>query len=107
MKLLALILAALTTAWATDDNHLVVHEWGTFTSIAGKDGTALEWRPLAGTNDLPEFVYEFNGIPNASGLRHGNCPKCDLTGLIRLETPVLYFYADRAMDVSVRVGFPK
>src|SRR5947199_8347195 len=27
---------------------LIVHEWGTFTSIAGKDGVTLEWRPLNG-----------------------------------------------------------
>ena len=33
---------------------LIVHEWGTFTSIAGKDGVALEWRPLNGSSDLPK-----------------------------------------------------
>ena len=40
-----------------EENRLIVHEWGTFTSIAGKDGVALEWRPLNGPNDLPKFVY--------------------------------------------------
>ena len=25
---------------------LVVHEWGTFTSVAGQDGRAVEWLPL-------------------------------------------------------------
>src|SRR3989442_14914175 len=38
------------------ENRLVVHEWGTFTSIAGKDGVALEWRPLNGPTDLPKFL---------------------------------------------------
>ena len=33
-----------------------VHEWGTFTSIAGEDGMAVEWRPQAGPDDLPCFV---------------------------------------------------
>ena len=26
------------------DKRLIVHEWGTFTSIAGKDGVAVDWR---------------------------------------------------------------
>ncbi len=30
---------------------LTVHEWGTFTSIAGEDGMAVEWKPLAGPDD--------------------------------------------------------
>src|SRR5213593_2098041 len=50
------------------DNRLVVHEWGTFTSIAGKDGVALEWRPLNGSTDLPKFVYTIQTVND--GLRH-------------------------------------
>ena len=100
MKFGLLILAALTLAG--EPHRLVVHEWGTFSTIAGEDGFALEWRPLAGTNDLPRFVHE---IGDPSGLRH--CVKCDLTAKIRMETPVLYFYTDRDMVVSVRVDFPK
>jgi hypothetical protein len=108
MRVCALIFAALAaTALTTEHRNLVVHEWGTFTSIAGEDGTALEWRPLAGTNDLPSFVHDYAAITDASGLRHGRCPKCDITAKIRMETPVLYFYTDRDLDVSVRVGFPK
>jgi hypothetical protein len=42
---------------AVREDHLVVHEWGTFTSIAGKDGIALDWRPLNGPTDLPGFVH--------------------------------------------------
>src|SRR3954462_13576316 len=34
----------------------VVHEWGTFTSIAGPAGRAMEWTPQAGQSDLPCFV---------------------------------------------------
>jgi hypothetical protein len=29
------------------------HEWGTFTSVAGADGQAVEWFPLTGSTDLP------------------------------------------------------
>jgi hypothetical protein len=82
----------------------VVHEWGTFTSIAGKDGVALEWRPLNGPTDLPKFVHSTQG-PN-DGLRHGNS-KVDLTAAVRMETPVIYFYANREMDISTKVDFPK
>src|SRR5215510_11761348 len=36
-----------------------VHEWGTFTSVAGPDGKAAQWLPLAGPGDLPCFVEQF------------------------------------------------
>src|SRR5438034_1375468 len=35
---------------------LTAHEWGTFTSIAGRDGQAIDWLPLSGSTDLPGFV---------------------------------------------------
>lgn len=114
MKLRAMLLAmALVSGLAafgfaiqnTGETGLTVHEWGTFTSIAGEDGMALDWRPLAATNDLPHFIHNV-AAANAGGLRH-DCVKCDLTGKIRMETPVLYFYTDRDTDVTVRVDFPK
>lgn len=82
---------------------LIVHEWGTFTSIAGKDGVALEWRPLNGASDLPKFIHTIQN--QDEGLRHG--PKADLTASVRMETPVLYFYSASETDVSVKVDFPK
>src|SRR5690349_6590300 len=78
-------------------NDLVVHEWGTFTSIAGKDGVALEWRPLNGSVDLPKFVHTMQ--QQGLGLRHSQT-KADLTAQVRMETPVLYFYSSREMNVS-------
>src|SRR5438067_10505692 len=60
---------------------LVVHEWGTFTSIAGKDGVALEWRPLNGASDLPKFVYTIQNYDE--GLRHEL--KANLTAAVRME----------------------
>ena len=38
---------------------LTVHEWGTFTSVAGEDGSAVEWDALGGKDDLPRFVNDF------------------------------------------------
>jgi hypothetical protein len=85
------------------ENRLVVHEWGTFTSIAGKDGVALEWRPLNGATDLPKFVHTIQ--EGDKGLRHPSL-KADLAATVRMETPVLYFYSGSEIDVSVKVDFP-
>jgi len=79
-----------------DPLELTVHEWGTFTSIAGADGRAVEWLPLAGPADLPSFVETIT-----------NRLKVSLSGTVRMETPVLYFYAPREATVSVNVRFPQ
>jgi len=76
---------------------LTVHEWGTFTSIAGQDGQAVEWSPLTGSTDLPSFVEHFRSDGFKLGLR----------GTVRMETPVLYFYDSREENVSVKVSFSK
>jgi hypothetical protein len=78
---------------ASSDPGLIAHEWGTFTSIAGETGQAVEWLPLNSPGDLPGFVEHFRG----TGFKVG------LGGTIRMETPVLYFYSthDTAVDVSV------
>jgi hypothetical protein len=73
---------------------LTVHEWGTFTSIAGEDGRAVQWLPQGGRSDLPCFV-ERGGF-NIKGL---------LWGTVRMETPVLYFYSPRDVTVNVKVRF--
>src|SRR5882757_7961068 len=74
---------------------LTAHEWGTFTSIAGSDWQAVEWSPLSGSTDLPVFVEHFRDPGFKLGLR----------GTVRMETPVLYFYASREETVSVQVAF--
>jgi len=72
----------------------VVHEWGTFTSIAGPDGLAVEWTPQAGPSDLPCFV-----------VRDRLNVKGNLRGTVRMETPVLYFYSPVETRADVRVRF--
>ena len=74
---------------------LTAHEWGTFTSIAGEKGQAVEWSPLTGSTDLPGFVEHFRNAGFKLGLR----------GTVRMETPVLYFYDSREATVSVNVRF--
>lgn len=71
-----------------------VHEWGTFTSIAGEDGQAVKWLPQAGASDLPCFVE-----------RSFIVFKLGQAGTVRMETPVLYFYAPSDVTVDVKVGF--
>src|SRR4051812_15227256 len=82
---------------------LTVHEWGTFTSIAGRDGNAVPWRPLSGPSDLPCFVTALN--PNSVKLPQGGV--VGLKALVRMETPVLYFYAAEPITARVSVGFPE
>jgi hypothetical protein len=76
---------------------LTVHEWGTFTAIAGSDGHALEWAPSSWPDDLPGFVEHLSDVNFKPGLR----------GTIRMETPVLYFYSPRDVTLSVRVAFSR
>jgi hypothetical protein len=76
---------------------LTVHEWGTFTGIAGRDGRPTEWTISYDPAELPGFVERFNNMNLKVGLR----------GTIRMETPVLYFYSPRDMSVSVKVAFSK
>src|SRR5206468_12891602 len=78
----------------SDPIALTVHEWGTFTSIAGPDGAAVDWHALGGPPDLPCFVER--SAFNIKGA---------LAGTVRMETPVLYFYAPRETIVDVRVRF--
>ncbi len=88
-------------------NDLVVHEWGTFTSIAGKNGVAIDWRPLNGASDLPSFVYndtENAGFRGTYQTRRSG--KTRTLARVRMETPVIYFYTKNEMEVDVSVGFP-
>jgi hypothetical protein len=80
---------------AADPVGLTVHEWGTFTSVAGEDGQPVAWRAFGGPNDLPCFVQRFGGFKG--GLVH----------TVRMETPVLYFYGARDSSVDVKVRFPR
>ena len=81
-----------------------VHEWGTFTSVQGGDGQLLSWRPLQ-SSELPGFVYDWS----KAGLNRGTQQlgfKVSLFTLQRMETPVMYFYADQPINVDVNVAFP-
>jgi hypothetical protein len=78
------------------DNTVVAHEWGTFTSVAGADGASVSWAPLNASSDLPCFVKQL-----------ANDVKSSASGLVRMETPVLYFYSKTPATLSVHVDFPR
>jgi hypothetical protein len=91
---------------------LIVHEWGTFTSVAGEDGRAVEWLPLGGPQDLPCFVYPFGNsdvkfFANQEPPLTYDTARFAMRGTVRMETPVIYFYAPEPTTASVRVDFPQ
>lgn len=97
---------ALVAVWAVaaialvgkepDKTPVVAHEWGTFTSVALDTGAPARWAPWTGPADLPGFVHT-----------NKKQWKFLLSGLVRMETPVIYFYAKQPATLSVKVGFPK
>ncbi len=74
---------------------LVVHEWGTFLGMNGSDGTALDGM-YHEEHALPEFVH-------GRARDQLRMPNMFLKG----ETPVIYFYTPRAVQVRVGVDFPQ
>jgi hypothetical protein len=97
LVVLCLVLAASGSQDPRVNPDLTAHEWGTFTSIAGRDGQPVKWSPLNGSAELPSFVEHLNGAQFKAGLH----------GTVRMETPVLYFYSPRETAVSVKVAFSK
>jgi hypothetical protein len=95
----ALALAISATSFAAEGvppaSAVVVHEWGTFTSVAGTDGAPVSWVTLAGSSDLPCFVNNLGGMNFKAAM-----------GMVRMETPVLYFYSPTRTSVSIHVDFP-
>jgi hypothetical protein len=95
----ALVLGTATFLIAAENrvaqpSDFTVHEWGTFTSVAGEDGSAIEWDVLGCSNDLPGFIKDYSRVYK-SGLR----------GTVRMETPVMYFYSPSELDAHVKVEF--
>jgi tetratricopeptide (TPR) repeat protein len=81
---------------AASPDGLVLHEWGTFSTFSGSNGTNLKFQPY--DDDLPEFVHGYMPRQSKQGPQGGT---------ISLETPVLYFYSERPITASVQVDFPK
>src|SRR5215472_12406390 len=94
----------------SEEPGVIAHEWGTFTSIAGTNGEAIDWLPLTASVDSPGFVHrDLLPLPGLPGFVYHSKKhlKFGLRGTIRMETPVLYFYTSRDLTLSVHVSFTK
>jgi hypothetical protein len=120
MKTFALLLGVatlgliLTNQRIFADDKVIVHEWGTFTSLQDENGQAI-----GGINvddePVPEFVWgayavrgEHHKDANHAGFDlppHTNFSKgwmpADQDVTMRLETPVIYFYPPKGIAPSV------
>ncbi|MBI4751137.1 MAG: hypothetical protein HY774_21880 [Acidobacteria bacterium] len=97
--LIVTLCLCLGIAWFPFDTQaqkkqLIAHEWGTFTTHVEPNGTVQVWNPLFERSDLPGFVRIYQ-------------PKNGVSGTVRMETPVIYFYTEKRMNVTVDVGFPQ
>ena len=103
---LAVLLTALAPVFSSEsDLAFVAHEWGTFTSVQGADGVQMDWNPLS-VSELPKFVYD----RSRSGAKRGFVLAGKSAATVcrqRMETPVIYFYSDKARTVEVSVNFPQ
>ena len=89
-----------------------VHEWGTFTTVHASNGQLLPGLEQE-EEHLPNFVYNHDGMSkpvppqrNAKTMRMMKGfmrPLANVT--VKMETPVLYFYSEEAMQARVSVGF--
>ncbi len=100
-------LGSAALAGTPPGDRIVVHEWGTFTSVQGAEGELLDWKPLE-TPELPKFVYDWKR--SAPG-RQATGPYAPFTKSVigtlqRMETPVIYFYTDKEQTVDISVKFP-
>src|SRR5215813_2631228 len=103
--LLAILFTPVVTKLDAQDqsqrqDRFVAHEWGTFTSVSTADGKAQLWNPLNGPSELPSFVYR---SPVSQCFKGYSI----YLALVRMETPVIYFYSDRDVRASVKVDFPR
>lgn len=107
-RIVAILVSFVFAATAVaQDQSIIVHEWGTFTSFQDETGKTID-----GINNddepVPSFVHSMlpgNIIPQSQGYRAG-----DPIVTMRLETPVLYVYpaGDRSgplPKMNVKVEF--
>ncbi len=107
MAVLMISLLALAARGTKGQRGYAAHEWGTFTSVQSADGKLIQWKPLE-SSQLPGFVYNWFrpgfGRQPAGQLAF---TKAELLTLQRMETPVIYFYANEPQTVNAKVSFPK
>ena len=108
------VLALQSTALSAQNtlSPLVVHEWGTFTSLQNEKGEAVGG---INTDDepVPKFVHRLAnflllGPTEVPAFFFQGAPRCHPDVTMRLETPVLYFHPSEQkilQDVDVTATF--
>jgi hypothetical protein len=101
-----------------------LHEWGTFTTVAGSDGVLLAGLQRE-EEELPRFVHSHFGFENgqptdtekltrimkshgypafpAKSKGLGRRPVSGVT--VKMETPVIYFHSPESFRATIKVGF--
>jgi len=110
LKPLLVLLAVLGTG-ILHAEPLVVHEWGTFTVLQDEKGNAI---PGINIDDepVPDFVHRVGWLIQSAGVPifrgKAPLPTCHPDVVMRLETPLIYFYPpdDKETVVDVEVAFP-
>ena len=108
-----IVICIMAMAFTASAQPLVIHEWGTFTSLQDEAG-----RTLGGINTddepVPSFCHDLDSLLIA---RTGEMPPVLYKGVascrpdvtMRLETPVLYFHlpsgASTPLTASIKVAF--
>ena len=111
IALLGVLLALPVFAYgAPDEKPLVIHEWGTFTSLQDENG-----RTIGGVNiddePVPAFVHRLGERPKNAPHTFDDLSKSFYPGspsvTMRLETPVLYFYPadDKPVSIDITATF--
>jgi hypothetical protein len=116
----ALIVAAAQSAVAYE-----LHEWGTFTTVAGSDGKLLSGLQRE-EEPLPVFVHSHFGMENGQmpsvteysrilrehgttgfvALGQKGLGRRPVSGVtVKMETPVIYFHSEAGFKAHVKVGF--
>lgn len=111
---IVMLVGVFLTLAARSNAELLVHEWGTFTSLVGSNGVTQHGM-YHEDEVLPDFVHNFGeSKPVNSRLlcrRGKGClPELFLDNnkvTLKMETPVIYFYTDKQRLVSVNVKFPE
>lgn len=88
-----------------------LHEWGTFTTVAGSDGILLNGLQRE-EEALPVYVRHHPGFMNhhpaliSQPFYAGKRMPVPVKNVkVKMETPVIYFHSDKAFQAEVRVGF--
>ena len=103
MKAIFPILAIFLLAPRLFAEPLVIHEWGTFTVLQDETGAAIRG---INTDDepVPDFVHRVGNLirPSiASPVMPKGVPTCHPDVIMRMETPVIYFYLPVGKTVTL------